>query len=148
MLSSSATRIREILPRLSMSAISTRSLSPTLTTSSTFAMRLPLPSLEMCTRPSRPGSNDTKAPKSVVLTTVPRNRSPTVGSCGLAMALILSIAACADGPSVAPTNTVPSSSMEICAPVSSVMALMTLPLGPMTSPILSTGTLMVVTRGA
>ncbi|CNU11640.1 Uncharacterised protein [Mycobacterium tuberculosis] len=131
-----------------MSAISTRSLSPTLTTSSTFAMRLPLPSLEMCTRPSRPGSNDTKAPKSVVLTTVPRNRSPTVGSCGLAMALILSIAACADGPSVAPTNTVPSSSMEICAPVSSVMALMTLPLGPMTSPILSTGTLMVVTRGA
>ncbi|COX52669.1 Uncharacterised protein [Mycobacterium tuberculosis] len=49
---------------------------------------------------------------------------------------------------MAPTNTVPSSSMEICAPVSSVMALMTLPLGPMTSPILSTGTLMVVTRGA
>ena len=32
-----------------------------------------------------------------------------------------SIAACADGPSVAPTNTVPSSSMEMCAPVSSVI---------------------------
>ncbi|WP_419884321.1 KH domain-containing protein, partial [Mycobacterium scrofulaceum] len=32
------------------------------------------------------------------------------------MALIRSIAACAEGPSVAPTNTVPSSSMEICAP--------------------------------
>ena len=131
-----------------MSAISTRSLSPTLTTSSTFAMRLPLPSLEMCTRPSRPGSSDTNAPKSVVLTTVPRNRSPTVGSCGLAMALIMSIAACAEGPSVAPTNTVPSSSMEICAPVCSVIELIILPLGPMTSPILSTGTLMVVTRGA
>ncbi len=52
---------------------------------------------------SRPGGNDTKA-KSVV-----RPRAfATVGGCGLAMALILSIAACAQWPSVAPTNAVPS----------------------------------------
>ncbi len=113
-----------------MSAISTRSLEPTLTTSSTLAIRLPLPSLEMCTSPSRPGSSETNAPKAVVLTTVPRKRSPTLGSCGLAMALILSIAACADGPSAAPTYTVPSSSMEMLAPVSSVIELIILPLGP------------------
>ena len=84
----------------------------------------------------------------MVLTTVPRNRSPTLGSCGLAMALTRSIAACADGPSAAPTNTVPSSSIEMLAPVSSVMPLIVLPLGPISSPILSTGILMVVIRGA
>ena len=38
--------------------------------------------------------------------------------------------------------------MEIWAPVSSVIELIILPLGPMTSPILSTGTLIVVIRGA
>ncbi len=86
-----------------MSAISTRSLSPTLTTSSTLSMRLPLPSLEMCTKPSLPGSRETNAPKAAVLTTVPRNRSPTFGNCGFAIALILSIAASAEGPSAAPT---------------------------------------------
>src|SRR5699024_7769933 len=146
--SDACTGTSEILPRPSMSAISTCSLSPTLTTSSTLPMRLPLPSLEMCTRPSRPGSSDTNAPNAVVLTTVPRNRSPILGSCGFAMALILSIAAvtaCASDPD---TNTVPSSSMAISAPVSSVMELIILPFGPMTSPILSTGTFTVVIRGA
>src|ERR671916_579732 len=101
--SSSDTGTRLILPRLSMSATSTRSLSPTLTTSSTLPMRLPLPSLEMCTKPSLPGTSETKAPKAAVFTTVPRNRSPTLGSCGLAIALIRSMAASADGPSLAPT---------------------------------------------
>src|ERR1700683_1594900 len=43
---------------------------------------------------------------------------------------------------------VPSSSMVISAPVSSWMELIILPLGPMTSPILSTGTLIVMIRGA
>jgi hypothetical protein len=43
---------------------------------------------------------------------------------------------------------VPSSSMVISAPVSSWIWLMTLPLGPITSPILSTGTLTVMIRGA
>ena len=102
----------------------------------------------MCTRPSRPGSSETNAPNAVVFTTVPRNRSPTLGSCGLAMALIMSIAACtaiAVGPE---TKIVPSSSMAMSAPVSSVIELIILPFGPITSPILSTGTLMVVIRGA
>src|SRR5262250_1102812 len=43
---------------------------------------------------------------------------------------------------------VPSSSMVISAPVSSWMELIIFPLGPITSPILSTGTLMVMIRGA
>jgi hypothetical protein len=43
---------------------------------------------------------------------------------------------------------VPSSSIEISAPVSSWIWLIILPLGPMTSPILSTGIFTVMTRGA
>src|SRR5215831_9809766 len=43
---------------------------------------------------------------------------------------------------------VPSSSIVISAPVSSWMELIIFPLGPITSPILSTGTLMVMIRGA
>lgn len=100
-----------------MISISTCSLSPTLTTSSTLAIRLPLPSLEMCTRPSRPGSSETKAPKAVVLTTVPRKRSPTLGSCGLAIELMMSIAACTAPPSGPDTKIVPSSSIAMSAPV-------------------------------
>ena len=38
--------------------------------------------------------------------------------------------------------------MEMSAPVCSVIELIILPFGPMTSPILSTGTLMATTRGA
>ena len=57
----------------------------------------------MCTRPSLPGSSETNAPNAAVLTTVPRKRSPTLGICGLAIALIRSTAACADRPSAAPT---------------------------------------------
>ena len=45
-------------------------------------------------------------------------------------------------------RTVPSSSMLICAPVSSWIWLIILPLGPMTSPILSTGMLTEMMRGA
>ena len=76
------------------------------TTSSMFSIRLPPCSLRiwvMCSRPSLPGSSDTNAPNVVVFTTVPRNRSPTSGMCGLAIALIAARAASADGPSVAPT---------------------------------------------
>src|SRR5690625_7347369 len=49
---------------------------------------------------------------------------------------------------ISPMNTVPSSSIEMSAPVSSWIWLIILPLGPMTSPILSTGTLTVMIRGA
>ncbi len=88
------------------------------------------------------------APNDVVLTTVPTKRSPISGTCGLAIALIAARAASADGPSTAPMYTVPSSSMEMSAPVSSWIWLIILPLGPMTSPILSTGTFTEMTRGA
>ena len=68
-----------------------------------LADALALPSFEMCTRPSLPGTRETKAPNAAVLTTVPRNRSPILGSCGLAIALIMPIAASAESPSDAPT---------------------------------------------
>src|SRR5699024_873219 len=67
---------------------------------------------------------------------------------GLAMALTAERAASAEGPSVAPMYTVPSSSMVMSAPVSSWILLIIWPLGPMTAPILSTGTVTARTRGA
>src|SRR5439155_25242509 len=97
-----ATGVRLILPRWSISVISTWILSPTLTTSSTLLTRLPLPSLLMWTRPSLPGMRLTKAPKAAVLTTVPRNRSPTFGMVGLAIWLMTAMAASAAVPDVAP----------------------------------------------
>jgi len=100
---SSTTGTRLILPRLSMSVTSTRILSPTFTTSSTLPTRLPCPSFEMWTSPSLPGTSETNAPNAAVLTTVPRNRSPIFGSCGLAIALMSAMASSADGPSAAPT---------------------------------------------
>ena len=54
----------------------TRTMSPTLTASSTLAMRVRA-HWEMCTRPSRPGSSSTKAPKVVMRTTLPSTMEPT-----------------------------------------------------------------------
>ena len=51
-------------------------------------------------------------------------------------------------PSVAPINTVPSSSIEILAPVFSWISLIILPLGPMIAPIMSIGTFTEMMRGA
>ena len=102
---SAITAARLSLPRGSISLSSTWIFWPILTTSSTLSIRLPPTSLrtsEMCSRPSLPGRSETNAPKVVVLTTVPRKRSPTSGICGFAMALIIARAASADGPSVAP----------------------------------------------
>src|SRR5690606_4119443 len=85
--SPSMTGIRESLPRESISAISTWTFWPTPSTSSTFSTRLPPAGLricEMCSRPSLPGSRETKAPKVVVFTTVPRERAPTSGIAGAA----------------------------------------------------------------
>ena len=49
---------------------------------------------------------------------------------------------------MAPMYTVPSSSMVMSAPVSSWIWLIIWPLGPMTAPILSTGMVTAMTRGA
>ncbi len=86
-----------------MSPISTSILSPTLRTSSTRSTRLPSPTFEMCSSPSRPGTSEMNAPKSVVLTTVPRKRSPTFGRVGFAIELIISTAASACEPFSAAT---------------------------------------------
>ena len=66
---------RETLPMGSISSTCTSSSSPNDRTSSTRSTRLPcasLESLEICTRPSRPGRMLTKAPNFVMLTTLPR----------------------------------------------------------------------------
>ena len=61
----------ESLPELSMSSTRTVTSSPRLRTSSTRSMRLPRPSLEMWSRPSRPGRMLTNAPNLVTFTTLP-----------------------------------------------------------------------------
>ena len=89
--------------------------------------------------PSRVGVTLTNAPKSVVFTTVPWNRSPTAGITGLTISLVIFCASSAPDPSREPMNTVPSSWMSMSAPVSAMISLIFLPFGPITSPILSTG---------
>src|SRR3989441_832646 len=64
------------------------------------------------------------------------------------MASIISMAFSAPDPSREPMKTRPSSSMSMSAPVRAMISLIRLPFGPITSPILSTGTCMVITRGA
>ena len=61
----------ESLPELSMSSTRTVTSSPRLRTSSTRSMRLPRPSFEMWSRPSRPGRMLTNAPNLVTFTTLP-----------------------------------------------------------------------------
>jgi len=51
--------------------------SPLLSTSSTVSTRLPGETFEMCSRPSVPLESSMKAPKVVVLTTLPLYSSPT-----------------------------------------------------------------------
>ncbi len=63
--------VRLTLPSGSMSSTRTWMASPRDTTSSTRSMRRLPPSLEMWTRPSRPGRMLTKAPNLVMLTTLP-----------------------------------------------------------------------------
>ena len=65
------------------------------------------------------------------------------------MSLIICAAWSAPSPPVIePMCTVPSSWMSMSAPVSAMISLIRLPLGPITSPILSTGIWMLMIRGA
>ena len=71
-MSGSSARRRPMRPRsLSTSTTRTAISSPLLSTSSTVPTRLPGDTLEMCSRPSVPLASSTKAPKVVVLTTLP-----------------------------------------------------------------------------
>ena len=67
----------ESLPELSMSSTRTVTSSPRLRTSSTRSMRLPRPSFEMWSRPSRPGRMLTNAPNLVMFTTWPVYSAPS-----------------------------------------------------------------------
>jgi len=87
----------------------------------------------------------TNAPNAVVLLTTPSYTFPTSGSCTIAA--IMSRARSPPSPT-AEMVTSPESSTLISAPVCSWMPRMILPLGPMTSPILSGRTWIVMMRGA
>ena len=105
----------------------------------------------MWTRPSRPGRMLTKAPNLVMLTTLPVYTSPTLAVGGLMISSIRRRASATLRPSGEPMVTVPttpSSSTLMSAPVSCWMVLITLPLGPMTSPILSSGIVKLTIFGA
>ncbi len=84
----------------------------------------------------------TNAPNLVMFTTRPGYTWPTSAVGGLRMSWIWRLASSTAPLSDEPIDTrptMPSSSTLTSAPVSVVMALMTLPLGPITSPILSIG---------
>ena len=134
-----------------MSSTTTSRSSPNATTSSTRSMRRPRPSLEMCTKPSRPGRMFTKAPKEVMLTTLPLYTSPTSAVGGSKIRRIWRSASSTQSRSGEEMVTMPeswASSTLTSAPVSDCMALMTFPLGPITSPILSSGISNLMILGA
>ena len=89
-----------------------------------------------------------KAPKSVIPTTVPSYSMFNSASGGKAMSRTRCMAACKGPAWSAAISTVPSSCTSMSAPVSCSSSRMTLPFGPMTSPILSIGTLTDSKRGA
>ena len=143
--------VRLTLPFSSISSTTTSISWPSVSTSSTLLIRLPLPSLLMCTRPSRPGRMLTKAPNLVMLTTRPGYTLPTSAIGGDTMFWMRALASSIRHASTAPMVTMPwapSSSTAMSAPVSCTMVLMTLPFGPMTSPILSIGMVIVMIFGA
>src|SRR3954452_586552 len=92
----------------------TRIWSPSFNSSRTFLIRLSEISL-MWRSPSVPGKISTKAPKSAILTTLPRYVLPT--SATAAISLTICSARAAEVPSEAKMLTVPSSETSILTPV-------------------------------
>ncbi len=96
--------------------------------------------------PSRPGSNSTKTPKLVIRVTFPVKISPTFIS---RVRLSTLLRACSSMAWLtAPMVTVPSSCTSMVAPVSSVMARIIRPPGPIRAPIFSTGIFRRIILGA
>ena len=126
-----------IFPALSILITLTVTLSPTLTTSSTLSTLLSSNSL-MWTIPSVPGKSVTNAPNEATFATFPVKTSPTWIS--RVRSLIIEIALFALSASEDPMSIVPSSSISTVAPVSSTILRIIFPPGPITVPILSTGT--------
>ena len=118
---------------------STWTFWPTLRTSSTLSIRLPPDQLQhlgdVQQGPSLPGVREMNAPNVVVLTT-PRTARRPRASGGSRIALI---AYRGLGRRAVDRADVPAVLDGLSAPVSSLIWLIILPFGPMTSPILSTG---------
>ena len=112
----------------------TLTLSPVLTTSSTFSTLLHSNS-EICINPSLPGANSTNAPNVINLVIVPSNSIPSSGS--IVMDLITSIASLHLWRSKLAAVTIPSSSTLISHSVSAIIFLIFFPPGPIKAPILS-----------
>ena len=89
----------------------------------------------MCNSPSLPGTNSTKAPKLVILRTLPSNINPTSGSLTVISTIYLPFAqSSADWDEI---TTIPSSSTSTLHPLSLIMFRMFRPPGPISSPIFS-----------
>ena len=98
-----------------------------------------------------PGSTFTNAPNFVMFTTLPVYSAPRSAVGGSRMRSMRRRASSTAEDSFEPIVTVPtmpSSFTDTSAPVSWVMVLMTLPFGPMTSPILSIGISKLMIFGA
>ncbi len=102
--------------------------------------------METCTSPSLPFFRSTNAPKSTTRVTFVVIVVPT--SISAVRSSTQRLAACTDSMSTLANFTVPSSSMSIWAPVSSMILRIIFPPGPITSPIFSRGMMIVSNRGA
>ena len=100
----------------------------------------------MCSSPSVPLTSSTNAPKAVVFTTLPVNRSPT--SASLVIASMRAMHASTRAPLGAYTWTVPSSSTLMSASNSSDRARIVSPPFPISAPIFSGSILICSIRGA
>src|SRR5699024_2608550 len=129
-----AFRDRLIRPWLSISITFTIISSPMETTSSTLFVLFSSNS-DMWTSPSFPLNNSTKAPNFSIRFTVPRYISPT--STSRTMSSIMLFALSFISASLDEIYTLPSCSISILTPVSSMISLICFPLGPMTSRIFS-----------
>ena len=149
--STTSTGTSDSLPRSSTSRISTWILSPMCTTSSMFSIRLPPCSLRiwvMCSRPSLPGSSDTNAPNVGGLHDRAEEPLADLGHVRVGDRVDR-------GPRRLGRRAVGGPDVDRAVVLDRDLRrrsrrwieLIILPFGPMTSPILSTGTLMVVTRG-
>ena len=96
---------------------------------------LSLEILEICNNPSFPGNISTKAPNCNILVTFPKYTS--FNSTSLVNDSIMLIALSSFSWSTPATYTVPSSSISIFTPVSSIILFIVFPPAPITSLILS-----------
>ena len=128
--------LKLILPWLSISLTFTVTSSPTASTSSILSILL-LDIFDIWSNPSFPPPRSTNAPNDIIFVTTPSYIPP--GSISLVIVSIIFNALFAFSESFEYMNTLPSSSISIFTPVSSIILFIVFPPVPITSFILSTG---------